>query len=437
MTRRQFAGAAAAAAPAFVQAQDKRPNLLLLLTDQQTHTALSCAGNPWLKTPTMDSLAATGRRFTQAYCNYPVCSPSRGSIVTGRMPHETGVRVNGKPIVAGMPTMGEILRAAGYETVYGGKWHLPKSFDGMTGFTRLIGGSSQGADMDAPLAAACADWLRKKPKQPFAMVASFMNPHDICDWIRRHKGMREQPKGIDFPPPPTNMALDPDEPDCMRYHRTAGYDKMSEGVGIAQEWRREDMRLYLHDYYRMVEQVDREIGKVMAALRESGQDRNTVIAFSSDHGEGMGAHRWVQKAAFYEESAHVPLILNGPGVDPGVDHSLVSLADILPTFCDSAKTAAPKDLAGASLLRANDRKYIVSELRYGDESREGRMLRTQRYKYVVFNTGARHEQFFDLELDPGESVNLVGRPEASGILHEHRGLMKKWISARGDDFRRA
>jgi len=424
-------------APALVSAQETRPNLLLLLTDQQTHTALSCAGNPWLRTPAMDSLAATGRRFTQAYCNYPVCSPSRGSIFTGRMPHETGVRVNGQAIVAGMPTLGELLRAAGYETVYGGKWHVPKPFGDVQGFSRLIGGSSQGADMDAPLASACANWLRGKPKQPFAMVASFMNPHDICEWIRRHKGMREQPKGVNFPPPPANMAHDPDEPDCMRYHRTAGYDKMSEAVGIAQQWRREDMRLYLHDYYRMVEKVDREMGRVLTALRESGLDRNTLVAFASDHGEGMGAHRWVQKAAFYEESVHVPLILNGPGVEPGVDHNLVTLADLLPTFCEAAGVAVPKDLAGASLFGPRERKFVVSELRYGDASREGRMLRTKRYKYVVFNTGARREQFFDLELDPGESFNLAGRSEARGLVGEHRQLMKDWISSRSDDFRLA
>jgi arylsulfatase A-like enzyme len=221
----------------------------------------------------------------------------------------------------------------------------------------------------------------------------------------------------------------------MRYHRTAGYDKMSEAVGIAQQWRREDMRLYLHDYYRMVEKVDREMGRVLTALRESGLDRNTLVAFASDHGEGMGAHRWVQKAAFYEESVHVPLILNGPGVEPGVDHNLVTLADLLPTFCEAAGVAVPKDLAGASLFGPRERKFVVSELRYGDASREGRMLRTKRYKYVVFNTGARREQFFDLELDPGESFNLAGRSEARGLVGEHRQLMKDWISSRSDDFR--
>jgi len=443
--RRSFLGALGGAALAQDSQQPGgKPNLLLILTDQQTHTALSCAGNPWLKTPAMDSLAARGRRFAEAYCNYPVCSPSRSTVFTSRMPHQTGVRVNGRPIAAGMATMGDTFRAAGYDTVYGGKWHLPRSFDGMTGFTKLIGGSSQGKDMDTPLANTCSEWIRTNPKGPFLMVASFMNPHDICEWIRQHRGAREYPNPDVFPPAPGNMAHDPSEPECMAYHRSAGYDSMSQAVGIASEWKPFDVRFYLHDYYRMVEAVDAEIAKLLAALRETGLDRNTLIAFASDHGEGMGAHRWVQKAAFYEESAHVPLIFSGPAIlQPGaVDrHNLTSLADIFPTFCDYAGLAAPKDAVGKTLRPALEghhrleRDFIVSELRYAEPGREGRMLRTARHKYVVFASGARREQFFDLQTDPGETFNLAQRPDGAPRLDEHRGLLKKWISATGDDFR--
>ena len=196
--------------------EGKQVALLLILTDQQTHNAMSNAGNPWLKTPAMDSLARTGTRFAETICPYPVCSPSRGSIFTGRMPHETGVRVNGKAIVPGMATMGEVFRKAGYQTVYGGKWHLPKSFDGMTSFEKLIGGSGQGKDMDEPLAATCAEWLRRRPSGPFLMVASFMNPHDICQWIRDHPGAHEYPDIGQYPPAPGNMAFDPLEPEAMQ-----------------------------------------------------------------------------------------------------------------------------------------------------------------------------------------------------------------------------
>lgn len=429
MTRRSVL-----AAPFVQTSLAKRPNFLVILTDQQTHNAWSGCGNAWLKTPAMDSIARRGMVFTNAVCPYPVCSPSRASIFTGRMPHETAVMDNGKPIPPGMASMGELFRAAGYNTAYGGKWHLPKGFDGMTGFTKIIGGSALGKDMDAPLSNACSDWLRRSPGGPFLLVASFMNPHDICDWIRRHKGTREYPDSAVMPPAPMNMAVDPNEPEVIQYHRTAGYDLMSQAVGIASGWRRDDMRLYLHDYYRMVEQVDGEIGKVLRALRETGQEQNTVIVFASDHGEGLGAHRWAQKASFYEESLRVPFFIAGPGVAAGVTGTLTTLADIVPTMSALAGIAAPPDMRGVNVCGGFARAFVTSELRYGSAEREGRMLRTKRYKYIRFNSGARAEQLFDLELDPGETFNLASR--AGSTLEEHRRLLNDWLSKSGDNFPR-
>lgn len=434
ISRRTFLQAAAA--PAI-----DRPNILLVITDQQTHSAMSCAGNPWLKTPAMDSIAAAGARFSAAYCTYPVCSPSRGSIFTGRMPHETGVRLNGQAIHASIPTLGELFRGAGYRTVYGGKWHLPKSFEGMTGFERLIGGHGLGARMDRPLADACAQWLRAAPRDPFLMVASFMNPHDICDWIRKHPGARRHPDPDRFPPAPANMAVDPLEPEAVQFHRSAGYDLMSQAVGIASAWRRDDVREYLHDYYRMVEAVDGCIGTVLSALRETGLQRRTIVAFLSDHGEGMGAHLWAQKASFHEESARVPLLFAGPGIQPGLTdyRTLASLADVFPTLCDYAGIPAPASLRGLSLRPALNgtplsRPFVAGELLYKDSTREGRMIRSQRFKYVVFNSGARPEQLFDLDADPGEVRNLVSAPAFESALREHRLLLRDWIRATADDF---
>lgn len=433
--RSLLAGAAIQAAPAFPQVD--RPNLLLILTDQQSHDSWSGAGNPHLRTPAIDSLAARGTAFTETYCTYPVCSPSRSSIFTSRMPHETGVEDNGKPIRPGIPTLGEIFSAASYKTVYAGKWHLPKSFDGMTGFEKLIGGSALGKDMDEPVAHECSRWLRAKPQQPFLMVASFMNPHDICDWIRRHPGTRTHANPRRFPPAPANMAVDPHEPEPIQFHRSKGYDLMSQAVGIASRWHRNDVREYIHDYYRMVEDVDHHIGTVLKALRDTGLDRTTVICFTSDHGEGLGAHRWAQKASFYEESSHVPMILAGPGVPQGVSGKLTSLLDIVPTFCDYAGITPPADLRGASLRTPPDRPYVVSELRYGAAERDGRMVRSPRYKYTVFRSGDRAEQLFDLETDPGEVLNLAADPASRSILDAHRAMLADWSRLTGDSFARA
>jgi arylsulfatase A-like enzyme len=207
---------------------------------------------------------------------------------------------------------------------------------------------------------------------------------------------------------------------------------MSEAVGIASKWTPAEFRHYQHDYYRMVEAVDHEVGRVLAALRTSKLMENTLVAFCSDHGEGMGAHRWVQKASFYEESARVPLILAGPGVPRGrVNSRLASLEDLMPTFCEAAGIAIPESCTGQSLLKSH-RKFVTAELRYGEVSREGRMLRTDRYKYVVFNSGRNPEQFFDLSKDPGETNNLVNGTSAKKELSAHRAMLKKHAIATGD-----
>jgi arylsulfatase A-like enzyme len=192
-----------------------------------------------------------------------------------------------------------------------------------------------------------------------------------------------------------------------------------------------------------VEDVDRQIGRVLSALRLAGLHDETLIVLTSDHGEGMGAHRWVQKAAFWEETAKVPLVFAGAGVrrhGARDEKSLVSGLDILPTLCDYAGVPPPELARGRSLRGALEgspleRDFVVSELsEYGDESRQGRMLRTSRYKYIVFNGGERPEQLFDLQLDPGEIHNLARRPEAARALREHRELLTAWIHQTADDF---
>jgi arylsulfatase A-like enzyme len=418
----------------------RRPNVLLVMTDQQTHHAWSGARNPWLSTPAMDSIAGRGTVFEEAYCNYPVCSPSRGSIFSSRLPHETGVMTNGKGIHPEIPTMGEIFRAAGYRTAYAGKWHLPKSFDGMTAFEKIAGGHALGAKMDEPVADACTQYLKQGGTEPFLLVASFMNPHDICDWIRQHPGARSYPGRANFPPAPQHLAVDPMEPEMLQYHRKAGYDLMSQAVGIAADWKRDDFRHYLHDYYRMVETVDRQIGRVLEALRASQELDNTIVAFTSDHGEGMGAHRWVQKAAFWEETIRVPLFFAGPGIVAGQrSRGLASLVDLMPTLCDYAGIERLGSFRGQSLRptlegKAQRREFVTAHLRYESAEREGRMLRTERYKYCVYSQGKRNEQLFDLELDPGEGQNLLGTAGAQGVLEEHRELLRNELKRTKDPF---
>jgi arylsulfatase A-like enzyme len=459
MNRREFLGTAGAAVAGrrYSAAQTggrdgraPRPNVLVLMTDQQSTSAMSAAGNPWLRTPAADSIAAAGVSFSESYCTYPLCSPSRSSLWTSRMPHETGVRNNGIGIAEGIPTLGQLFSKAGYRAAYAGKWHLPGN--NVTGFEQLnrkIGKSSEddaapGAKNDPGVAVACSEFLARQ-KDPFLLVASFINPHDICQWIRAHEGSRSPYPDIDkYPPAPENMGVDPEEPEYIQYHRTNNQNLGSNAVWIMSQWNRDDIRFYLHSYYRLVEDADRQVGRVLDVLRKSGHAENTLVVFTADHGEGQGRHRWAQKLGLYEEPVKVPFVIAGPEIKQRAawdHHTLVSGLDLLPTLCDYAGVAPSPLMRGRSLRPAIegqplDRAFVVSELsEYDEKPRQGRMLRTARYKYIVFNGGRRPEQLFDLQFDPGEVCNLAAGPGAAAVLGEHRDLLARWIADTKDDFK--
>ncbi|HID23305.1 MAG TPA: hypothetical protein EYP14_13015, partial [Planctomycetaceae bacterium] len=259
-----------------------RPNVLLLMTDQQTLRAMSAAGNPYLHTPHMDSLAAAGVRFTISYCASPVCAPSRSSILTGRMPHETGVNFNGDVPDPSLPNLGEIFRAAGYETAWAGKWHLPASYprapqQTVPGFEYLSlpkdVGLALGEQTDGIVADRAIAFLRRKHDRPWLLGVSLHNPHDICWWARL-KPVRPRNPHL-FPPLPDNFDIAPDEPgflaDC-RKPKTYGVEQQYTDAWDETQW-----RAYLYAYHRLTEQVDRVIGRILRVLRARKLDDNTLI----------------------------------------------------------------------------------------------------------------------------------------------------------------
>src|ERR1051326_5782908 len=168
-----------------------RPNILFVFTDQQTRGALSAWGNRFLHTPHLDSLARNGVMFWNSYCAAPVCGPARASLVTGRMPHETGLEWNGLPLPAHFPTLGEVFRQAGYETAWAGPWHLseycPAADSDLRGFRHFGVPRSPlehlGTHVDETIAAQPIEFLHQPHRQPFFLGVSLVNPHDICYWI--------------------------------------------------------------------------------------------------------------------------------------------------------------------------------------------------------------------------------------------------------------
>lgn len=421
----------------------KRANVLFVMTDQQTDEAMSCAGNPHVATPAMDRIAARGVRFTQSYVTQPLCLPCRSSIQTGRYPHEIGAATNGVKLNGAYPLLGKLMQAAGYRTGYFGKWHVGVPLD--------EAGYTEAADIrsDSDTAQRAIDFLHAPRDEPFFLTASFKNPHDVCQLARR----QDLPQGPIPPPPndpaqlpplPANFAIPDGEPTAIRLIQAKNRDFHYPTA----EWSDLEWRQYLWGYYRLVEKADREIGRVLDALRDSGQERNTIVIFTSDHGEGVASHHWNQKQILYEQAVRVPLLIAHPlGSRPGTaSDALVSTGiDLMPTILDAAGIAKPPGPAYGRTLeplargssKAWDRRYVVAETTFGrggDDGVSGRMLRTERHKYVVYNTGADREQLFDLEQDPGETANLAMDPLHRPTLDEHRRLIAEWATATADRF---
>jgi len=467
ITRKEFIRTVGISGAALAQARwlyaaepSRRPNIIFIVTDQQRAGMMSCTGNPYLKTPAMDRLAASGARFEMAYSANPVCLPARFSFFTGRMPSAVGIRHNedrtlGIPEEIAPQSMGRLFQDAGYETVYGGKIHLPRDM-------RLdnIGFRDLTRDERGKLADACAQFIKQPHEKPFLLVASFINPHDICymainDHLRSQgkrpidnvasrimEGLIEEPrKNLEefvekhCPPLPDNFDVPELEPECI----TEKYVRARTFRWYAREkWSPEMWRLFRWAYCRLTEMVDEEIGRVLDAVRDGGIEDNTLIVFTSDHGDHDSAHRLEHKSILYEGAARIPFIMSYRGVIPAgaVDdvHLVSNGLDLLPTLCEYAGIVAPKDLLGMSVRTLAEGRSLPS---WRDhlivESQNGRMIRTARFKYNVYDSGKHREQLINLKNDPGEMSNLAYDAEHKTILDEHRALLAKWVERAGDE----
>lgn len=438
------------------ESRDERPNILIILTDQQTNDAISYLGNPNLKTPAMDQLASEGTYFTASYCTTPVCGPARSSLITGRMPHETGVVWNSTHMDPSLPTMGQIFKKEGYQTAYVGKWHLPQAYpakndmDSLAGFKMLPFRSLNeaswelGADTDGPIADAAVHYLQSYDgEKPFLLTVSLHNPHDICYVPRKPDDYAKAAELNELPPLPQNFEISADEPEFLVEKRLM--DHYGDELLLAKDYSPDDWRAYLYHYYRFTEMVDKEVGKIMDALKAKGLDENTLVIFTSDHGDGAAAHRWAAKLSLYEEASTVPFIIRWKGQLPSnyIDQNqLVSAIDILPTLMDYAGIDTFADLPGKSLRPILEdptetlREYLVVQLADDklDSSRHARMIRDSRYKYNLYNQGARNEQLFDLWKDPGEMHNLAYEDAYANQKTILKTALEAWIEQNGDDF---
>jgi len=433
----------------------ERPNILLVMTDQQSADAMSCRmGRTYVSTPAMDSLAARGASFTRAYTANPLCIPSRTSMLTGQPPHVTGVQTNDLtvPIDSRHRCFGTQFRDAGYETGYFGKWHVPfpAKDPSVHGFDVMAAVRNNGADSDIPALASA--FIKSPREKPFLLVTSFVNPHNICEWARGEElkdgAVGEPPPPERCPPAVENLAPPRDEADGVLLMRRSYQSNRLFPVG---GFDRDKWRQYRWAYFRMIEKVDAHLAVILAALRDSGALDRTVIVFTSDHGDAQGAHGWNQKTIFYDNVSRVPLLIAGPGTARGArSECLVNTGiDLFPTLCDLAGIGKPGGLPGLSLRAialdpavADPRRYVVSANRMVQGSPvdgrtpelSGRMVRSARFKYCAYDIGERCESLFDEENDPGEMVNLAGRPEHARTLAQHRQFLAEWCREMSDPF---
>jgi len=450
MNRRQFLAcsgfmlSAGSCRTSINKAQDSRPNILVIMTDQQTATAMSCTGNPHVKTPAIDSIAAKGVRFERAYVTQPLCLPCRSSMLAGRYPHEIGTVTNGTKYNKEWPMLGKMMSDGGYECAYIGKWHVGAPMDyEHAGYTFGSGGN------DHLKAASAVRYLSRKHNKPFFLTASFLNPHNVCQ-LARHQDLPEGPipplpKNMDdLPPLPDNFAIPENEPTAIREVQEMSREKHYP----TKDWDERLWREYLWGYYRICEKVDAEIAKVLEAVQKNGLADNTVIMFVADHGEGVAGHHWNQKQILYDEAVRVPCLIAPPRSCAAgkVPKALVSTGiDYLPTILDFAGISCPDTMPGHSLkpiaLGESDtlpREYVVAETVFASGTKQfgvsGRMLRTARYKYTIYNKGECREQLFDMEKDPGEMNDLAADNEFKYELNKHRQLLTDWAKETNDDF---
>lgn len=439
-------------------------NIVLIVTDQQSAGTLSCDGNDEVSTPNLDALAEGGVRFDRCYCTFPLCTPSRASLFTGMYPHQVGIDANGAPIhpLFRGREIGTLLGSAGYDCAYAGKWHVPEISmpDGEHGFRPIapIG--------DPDLAAAVDSFLDERAERPFFLVVAYDNPHNICEYSHGRPmpwGGVSTPATEDCPNLPINHG-----------HTAFAAETYAELLSFAPlynqftRYTEDDWRRYRYVYNRLIERVDKSVGRVLASLSRHGCQENTVVIFTSDHGDMQGAHGFGHKIVLYEEAVRVPLLIRHPGLPPerrgATTSALVSNGlDLLPTICEIAGVnpdvplGGPRgdvvpggtyegaatypierlELRGQSLLRdaGATREHLVVETNYRDgRLLNGRAVVGRRYKYAVYNHGRNREQLYDLEDDPGEMRNLAVERRYSWTIDNFRRVLKQWMDETDDRF---
>ncbi len=453
-----------------------RPNVLLLTADEMRSDCLGAAGHPVVRTPNLDALAARGVRFTNSYTPYPVCVPARMSILSGQYAHAHGATGNRAMLPPGQPTIASLAHGAGYRTGAFGKMHFwppyaPVGFE----YLRLAEQDGVGWKVDdyhsdylaqrglidewdrwdqhrpyrdqAPpeywnnfgakaselpaehyhttwIADETIAWLRQADDRPFFAWTSFIKPHHPFD-----------------PPKPWDTLYDPAAvPPLGDPAQALTKPLMTDGGRRDPRRAYFDLRDLTQDafarvaalYYGTISHIDHHVGRILRALQELGRLDDTLVVFTSDHGDYMGDYGLILKSPSvpYDALARVPLIVAGPGCRAGhVSDALVSLIDLLPTAAAVAGAQTPPYVQGldlAPLLASPERDRVDWRDAVFSETRAIKAVRTARYKYL-YHRRLRIEELYDLQEDPGERRDVAADPNRAPVIAEMGHRLLDWL----------
>lgn len=443
-----------------------QPNVLLIVTDHWPASLLGAAGHPAIHTPVLDQLTRNGVRFTNCYSETPVCLPARRTMMTGCTPRQHGDRTFQpyRPMEPHLPTMAQCFRDAGYQAYGVGKTHTYPQRDrigfddiqlddegrtlyGVTDDYEIFLGDQgyvgqqfghgmsnnayQSTPWHLPEHVHATNWAtdtmaryvrRRDPKRPSFWYLGYRHPHPPLVPPQR---FLDHYADVDIDMP---FAGDWSEGD-LPYNL--------QGVQARSVYSEREIKWARRAFYALCTHIDQQIGHLIGTIREEGILDDTIIMFTSDHGDMLGNHGMWAKQTFYECSSNVPMIVVPQAGDTDVgfnraDDRLTGLQDVMPTLLGLAGIEVPEHLDGRSMMVEETREHIYGE--FGEEQHASRMIRDERYKLIWYPCG-NHAQLFDLLDDPFEMNDLAGNPDHAEVLAglkdellgEMYGSDEKWI----------
>ncbi len=429
-------------------------NLLVIMSDEHQARAMGCAGHPCVETPNLDGLAARGVRFSNAYTPSPICVPARASFATGRYVHRNRLWDNAMPYDGAIPGWGHALQNAGIAVESIGKLHYraqedPAGFDvehipmmvaggvGMVwasirrederigGTGRMLGdyigpGDSKYTDYDAAVVQRTQEWIaaRKKNDRPWCLFVGLVAPHFPLVVPKRFYDLYPTDR---LPP----VKLHPRD----GYERHPWVDKQNAFMDSEAKFTDEEERLRaMASYFGLCSWLDHNVGEILGALDAAGLGETTTVAYTSDHGDNVGARGLWGKSNLYEESVAVPLIVSDPDGPRGVCDTPVSLLDLSTTIaghfdCPFESEAGTRSLIDIATAPAEPERVVFSEYHAAGAVSGAFMLRKGRWKYNYYEGFA--PELFDLENDPEECIDLAADPASEPVLTAMHAEMLK------------